>query len=83
MWKKLDSPLRHSPVICLVVIKETVTKARQDGRSPYRDVNAKPREYEAELLRTQPLYGIVYLFVVVILIVWRFPRSELLRSFMV
>jgi hypothetical protein len=45
---------RYYPSICVEGLKKAMTSLSQDSRSPGRDWNSEPPEYEAGVLTTQP-----------------------------
>jgi hypothetical protein len=56
MWKKRSWPnLRYYSGICLEGLRKTTKNLSQDSRSPGRDLDPGPPEYEAGVLTTRPL----------------------------
>jgi hypothetical protein len=59
-WKEFGRKLswrdlRHYPGICFEGLRKPTTNICQDGRSPGRDLNPGPPDYEAVVLTTQAL----------------------------
>jgi hypothetical protein len=53
MWKEAAMPnLKHYPDICLGELRKTMKGFSQNSRSPARNFNPGPSEYEAGLLTT-------------------------------
>jgi hypothetical protein len=58
-WKGLERGtrgpiLRHCPAIRLEGLWKITKSLSRDSRSPGRDLNLQPREYEAGVLTTRP-----------------------------
>jgi hypothetical protein len=54
-WRKRPWPnLRYCPGICLQGLRKTTRNLNQDSRSPQRDLNPGPLEYEAGVLISRP-----------------------------
>jgi hypothetical protein len=62
---------RYYPGICLERLKKTMKTLSQDSRSPGRDLNPEPPEYEARVLTTLP--WCLFLFL------WDYYHSFIIR----
>jgi hypothetical protein len=55
--------LRHYPDIRLKDLRKTTKNLSQDRRSPGRDLNPGPPEYEAVVLNTRPRLSVPYIYI--------------------
>jgi hypothetical protein len=72
MGRRGHGIIRYYLGICMKGLRETTKNLSQDSRSPGRDLNPKPPEYESGMLTTRPLrcfiWTILYCLIAVVLI---------------